>query len=393
MNDETLYEHAMDMPESEQSKSLRIRSLCLHGFRSYEQARFDELGDLTLFIGKNGIGKTNILEALALMTSTQSFRHAQIMQLIHEGMTFGRVEATLTDGNRLLENELVLESGKKRYFVNGKPKRNQDVQGVLPTVVFTPDDMELVKGSSSIKRDAFDDLGVQLTSHYYIVRRDYEKILRYKNRLLKDEAPTSLIDSINETLVTCASQLFCYRTALISRLLPLISDNYQKIACNENEEFTGTYRASWQHLAGEGFVDLLAPEPPTRDEVRKHLIEALEKYASQEVVRKRSLVGPHNDKIEFFLGGRDASVYASQGQQRSLVLAWKLAEVRMVRLSKGIYPVLLLDDVMSELDTTRRDMLVRFVTDDIQTFITATDLQGFNEKLLKKADIRTIPLS
>lgn len=397
--------------------SLRIRSLQLEGFRSYKKACFEGLGDLTVFIGKNGIGKTNVLEALALMTSTQSFRHAQIAQLINEVASTARITTTLTNENRLLKNELVLEPGKKRYFTNGKAKKTQDMQGILPAVVFTPDDLSLIKGSSSHKRDAFDQLGTQLTPNYYIVRRDYEKVLRYKNKLLKDEAPQPLIDSINETLITCGSQLFCYRTSLVSRLLPLIKDNYAKIAHAEDtekeyagaqecvcaqecadaqveplEEFSSVYRASWQYLLGEGSMDMHEEALPSRDEVRTSLEEALKEYGPQEAVRKRSLVGPHNDKIEFKLGGRDASLYASQGQQRSLVLAWKLAEVSLIFSSKGIYPVLLLDDVMSELDTTRRDMLVRFVTDDIQTFITATDLSSFNEDLLKKADIRKLPL-
>lgn len=382
----------MGSADEKHTESLRIRSLKLNGFRSYNQARLDDLGDLTLFIGKNGIGKTNILEALALMTSTQSFRHAQIAQLIHDGALGAHIAATLTDENRLLENELSLKPGKKNYSVNGKPKKTQDMQGILPAVVFTPDDLNLVKGSSSVKRDAFDDLGVQLTPHYYIVRRDYEKVLRYKNRLLKDEAPADLIDSINETLVTVGSQLFCYRVSLVSRLLPFIKDNYRKIAGDDAEEFSAAYRASWNHLADTGTIELTENELPARDEVRSNLVQALQEYGSQEIARKRSLVGPHNDKIEFYLGGRETSSYASQGQQRSLVLAWKLAEVSLIFSSKGIYPVLLLDDVMSELDSARRELLVRFVTDDIQTFITATDLDCFNEDLLKKADIRHLPL-
>lgn len=266
------------------------------------------------------------------------------------------------------------------------------MQGILPAVVFTPDDLNLVKGSSSVKRDAFDSLGVQLTPNYYIVRRDYEKVLRYKNRLLKDEAPDSLIDSINETLVTCGSQLFCYRISLVGRLLPYIKENYERIAGAQAEEHSAVYRASWDHLARDGAVDLNVDALLSRDEVRNRLETALEEHGPQERMRKRSLVGPHNDKIEFNLGGHDASLYASQGQQRSLVLAWKLAEVAMVFSSKGVYPILLLDDVMSELDATRRDMLVRFVTDDIQTFISATDLDCFNDDLLKKADVRSLPL-
>lgn len=371
---------------------MRIQSLDLRNFRSYERFSLDNIGGLTLFVGHNGVGKTNLLEAIALMTSTQSFRHGQIAQLMREGATDARIAVRLADGNRLLDSELQLEPGKRRYFVNGKLKKIQDVQGVLPAVSFTPDDLELAKGSSSIKRDALDNLGMQLSPNYYVVHRDYEKVLRYKNRLLKDEAPQPMIESINETLITCGSQLHCYRVSLAQRLFPLVAQNYERILGEEgnavsNEVFSGTYQPSWAHLANEDVLPSSAMAPLSRDEVREQLAEALEVYGGQEVARKRSLVGPHNDKIALYLSGRDVVLFASQGQQRSLVLAWKLAEVDLVFESLGVYPVLLLDDVMSELDATRRDMLVRFVNDEMQTFITATDLSNFNESLLSRADI------
>ncbi len=379
----------------EEHTTLRIESLDVRDFRSYERFSLNGLGGLTLLIGRNGVGKTNLLEAIALMTSTQSFRHGQISQLVREGAAESRIAVRLTDGNRRLDTELLLEPGKRRYLVNGKMKKIQDVQGVLPAVSFTPDDLELAKGSSSIKRNALDSLGMQLSSSYYVVHRDYEKVLRYKNRLLKDEAPQPMIESINETLITCGSQLHCYRISLAERLFPLVARNYERILGEEggalrNETFAGVYQPSWMHLANA----TLGPgdEVPvlSREEVKEQLARALEGQAAQEASRKRSLVGPHNDKLALFLGGRDVAYFASQGQQRSLVLAWKLAEVDLVFESLGVYPVLLLDDVMSELDATRRDMLVRFVNDEMQTFITATDLSNFNESLLSRADIHQL---
>lgn len=368
---------------------LRITSLELRDFRSYGSFRLDDLGDLTLLIGPNGAGKTNVLEAVALMTSTQSFRRAQIIQLVREGSASAFVRARFTDGNRDIAGELALEPGKRHYRLNGKEKRTADVRGLLPAVAFTPDDLQLVKKGSSLKRDALDDLGMQLTANYYIVRRDYEKVVRYKNRLLKDEAPADLVASIDEMLVTCGSQLFCYRTALLKRMIPLMASTYKVIAGADGgsaEDLRVGYRASWQHLDEDGAIDL-ASAAPVRDDVRRHLQEALDRHRKEELARKRSLVGPHNDKVDLLLAGRDAALYASQGQQRSIVLAWKLAEVECVRQSLGTNPVLLLDDVMSELDAVRREMLVRFVTDEIQTFITATDLSGFGDGLLKRASV------
>ena len=287
-----------------------------------------------------------------------------------------------SDGNRLVRVELNLEPGKKRYMVNGKPKQAADVRGLLPAVAFTPDDMEIAKKSSSVKRNALDDLGMKLSKNYYVIHKDFEKALRYKNKLLKDEAPQPLVQAINETFLACATQLFCYRIALFHRMIPLINDNYRSIS-DSNDLFTATYVPSWLHLDGKEL-----PEGAYgKEEVAGILADSLLKHEAEERLRHRSLVGPHNDIISFFLSGRETSSFASQGQQRSIVLAWKLAEVEMVRQTIGTNPVLLLDDVMSELDEARRNLLVQQVNEDIQTFITATDLSPFNQDLLDVADV------
>ena len=175
---------------------LQIESITFTDFRNYERLVLDGLGKLTIFIGDNAVGKTNILEGIQLLTSAASFRHPQIMQLIREGAASSSISCLISDGNRHLETVLSLEPGKRRYRVNGKAKGVVDVRGNLPSVMFTPDDLALAKKSSGVKRDALDDLGMQLTRNYYIVRRDYEKTVRYKNRLLKDEVPRDLIESI-----------------------------------------------------------------------------------------------------------------------------------------------------------------------------------------------------
>ena len=378
---------------------MRVTDISLVDFRNYEAFELEDIGDLTILIGRNGVGKTNLLEAIQLMTSACSFRHPRIGQLVREGAERARVRMGSTDGNRLLETELALEAGKRRYSVNGKAKIAADVRGTLPAVIFTPDDLQLAKGSSSLKRGALDDMGSQLSRNYHVVLGDYEKTLRYKNRLLKEEASPDLVAAIDETLVTCGSQLFCYRIALFSRLLPLLRSAYAGIS-GEDERFSAAYLPSWDHLAGEEIVEcgeegalvctaleLRENGAPNRDQVRELLAENLARHGAEEARRRRALVGPHNDKIAFFLSARDASAFASQGQQRSIVLAWKLSEVELVRQTLSTDPVLLLDDVMSELDATRRDTLVHLASGDVQTFITATDLDGFNPALLDRARV------
>ncbi len=375
---------------------MHITDLSFKQFRNYENLQLGGLSDLVVFCGPNAVGKTNILEGIQLLTAATSFRHPQINQLVKVGSDHARIELAMGDGNRLVQTALSLEPGKRRYQMNGKPKTAQEIRGVLPAVTFIPDDLELAKKSSSVKRTSLDELGMQLTRNYDIVHKDYEKALRYKNRLLKDESSPALVDAINQTLMTVATQLYCYRRALFARMVPVVQQNYQVLS-KSGEEFSATYVPSWLRMQ-ERFPHLSAFSKSTaedlqKDEVMDCLSDALAAYSGEEYRARRSFIGPHNDQITFFLDGKDASSFASQGQQRSIVLAWKLAEVEMVRRSLGINPVLLLDDVMSELDETRRDMLVQAVGDSVQTFVTATDLASFNAELLGRAQVIDLPFS
>ncbi len=364
---------------------LRISSIKLTNFRNYDELSLENIGALTIFVGNNAVGKTNLLESIELCTALSSFRNPTVDLLIKKEKSFARVLMDITDGNRQLELSLLLEPGKRQYKLNDKKKSVVDLKGLLPAVIFTPDDLELVKKASSPKRDALDALGSQLSKNYYIVKHDYEKVVRYKNRLLKEEAPDSLVLSINETLITCAAQLTCYRWSLFDRLSNHIASNYRHIS--NGELLRCSYYPSW--LSG---VKLEPATPLERDYVKKQLEKCLFEKLPEERARKRSVVGPHSDKILLEIDGNDIVDFASQGQQRSAVLSWKLAEVEVIRESLHKNPVLLLDDVMSELDEKRRGALIDFVEGSIQTFVTTTNLQYFDEELLSRAQVVSLPL-
>ena len=357
---------------------LRITSISFDDFRNYERLRMAGLGDITVFVGRNAVGKTNVLEGIQLCTALSSFRKPLVNQLIREGAHRARVSLGLEDGNRLLETSLLLEDGKRSYFLNGKKKSVGDLKGLVPAVVFAPDHLDLAKKSSSVKRGALDDLGSQLSPSYHVVRRDYEKVVRYKNRLLKEEASRSLIESIDETLLTCAFQLSLYRTALFDRISAHIERIYGSIS-DGAERFSATYEPSWGALPEK--------EIASRDALRERIASCLRERSAEERVRRRSLVGPHADTISFQLDGRDAANFASQGQQRSIVLARKMAEVALVEETLGQHPVLLLDDVMSELDEHRRTALLSVVGDCVQTFVTTTTLSYFDGEFLSRARV------
>lgn len=381
--------------------TLHIESLVFRNFRNYETLVLGGLGEITVLVGQNAIGKTNIIEGVQLLTALTSFRHATRDQLIRHGSESARLEAAVSDGNRALEITLALDDKSRKYQLNGKAKRPGDLKGLVPSVIFTPDDLDLVKGSMTGRRAALDTLGSQVNKNYYALRRDYEKVIRHKNRLLKDEADPALVEAINEMVVTCGAQLVCYRTALFARLVPHIVEKYRQIS-QGREMLSAVYVPSWARPAATAnsagsspaFV-VPSPEehtPLQRDEARESLARALHERAGEERRRGRAVVGPHADEITFLLDSQDASLFGSQGQQRSIVLAYKLAEAAVIEEVLEQKPVLLLDDVMSELDGTRRAALVEAMERGSQTFITTANLAYFDRDMLNRSNVVSLPL-
>lgn len=366
---------------------LSITHISFANFRSYEAFDLDDIGSLTVLVGPNAVGKTNVVEGIQLLTSQSSFRHPTTDALVRDGASFARLEADVTDGNRLLSLALRIEEGKRRFFLNDKPKHAADLKGLIPSVTFTPDDLELAKGSMSLRRSSIDALGSQLSSNHYLIRRDYEKVLRHKNRLLKEDATPVLVESIDEMVVTCGAQLAAYRSALFDKLSRSMSTYYREIT-EGREQLSACYIPSWEPHDPSVMTSYLFG----RDEARERLARALAERRRDEQERRRALVGPHADRIEFFINGKNVSSFGSQGQQRSVVLAFKLAEAALIQDMLHQKPVLLLDDVMSELDETRRRALVTFIAGDIQTFITTANLAYFDADLLSAARIVTLPL-
>lgn len=327
---------------------------------------------MTILAGPNASGKTNAIEALQLLTALTSFRNARAIDLIRQGQTSASAQIHLTGPNRELDVALQVSrsddingGSSKKYIYNGKKRSSKDLRGMIPSVTFTPDDLELAKGSNKHRRRELDVLGGQVNPNYYQIVRDYEKVLRQKNRLLKDEAPMPLIEAADEVFQTVAKQLTNYRHSLFDRLLPHIAAYYSSFG-GDNESLSGTYI--------EG-----------RDAAEEERIPSL----FEEAAAKRALAGPHLHAIEFFINGLSVRDFASQGQQRSLVLAIKLAQSDLINEILGQLPVLLLDDVMSELDGERRRALVKELLEDRQTFITTANIDYFETEILEKATVVT----
>jgi DNA replication and repair protein RecF len=258
-------------------------------------------------------------------------------------------------------------------------RRVADVAGRLPSVTFTPDDLELAKGASERRRAAIDDLGEQLSATYAAVRRDYSRVVRHRNVLLREGAGEPQLEPWDEQLVALGTKLLTHRAGLYRRLESTVTRIYGELA--GGERLTSEYhdKLGIGAVRWETGVD--------SDEIAAAFRERLEERAVEERARQLTLVGPHRDDIVFAIEGNDARTFGSQGQLRTIALAWKLAEVRVVEEVARRKPVLLLDDVMSELDENRRSALTDVVRRDVQTFVTTTNLGYFGETLLEGATV------
>ncbi len=359
------------------------RRLLLADFRNRPRLEVEFSDALTVLVGPNAAGKTNTIEALQLTTAARSFRRASTDELVREGCGRARIELMASDERKHLTVRLDLERGARRaYTVNGaQGKRASEVRGRLTSVVFTPGDLDLVKGSSEVRRTAVDEIGEQLSPAYDAARKEYAGVLKQRNRLLKDGGNAALFEALDEQLAVAGARLTTSRARLTQRIALHAAAAYENITGGET--MRAEFLPSWKRDAREaGDTD-----PAREDSVRARIVRETERLRAEERARMTTLVGPHRDDVEITVAGRSARTLASQGQQRTAALAWKLAEVVVITEISGSRPLLLLDDVMSELDENRRSAMASLVSERVQTIITTTNPRYFESALLGRAHV------
>jgi DNA replication and repair protein RecF len=369
---------------------VELKELELHDFRSHRIFRIDEPQRLIIIIGANATGKTNIIEAIQLVSMLESFRNPRWQDLVADTKETTSVKARFSQNGRLLDMAMTVQGGRRSYSLNGKRKTAQELRGIVPAVVFVPDDLMLVKTSSEARRRLLDDIGKQLSSTYATILSDYQRIVRQRNAILKGQRKDGVSvvrpafqESWDDSLISLGSLLFVHRMRLYRRLMEKSTALYRQLS--EHETLTSSYLPSFNRL-GVDYSDeeLINME---KDEVEELLRRSVALTYDEEWARGKTLVGPHRDEIVFFVNGRAVRDFGSQGQQRGVALALKLAQLALVHEISGNQPLLLLDDVMSELDEARRGALIQAIQTATQTIITATDLACFNETLLEDAQI------
>lgn len=339
-----------------------VQRLWLRDFRSYATAELTLSDGLTVVQGRNGVGKTNVLEALGYLASLKSFRGAPNEAMVRMGAerAIVRGEAVVERREVLLEAE-ISPTGRGRTLVNKQPlRRARDLLGVLRVSVFSPDDLILVKGGPGERRDWLDDALIAMHAKHGQSIDELDRVVRQRNALLKqvggrlNDSAALTLDVWDAKLTELGTTVALDRTALLARMAPILAMAYDDIA--EAPLPVGVqYASSW--WSGEGGLG-----------------GALERGRSDDVRRGVSLVGPHRDDVALTLGVRPSRTHASQGEQRTLALAMRLAVHRLVAEELGWTPVLLLDDVFSELDPNRSAALVRNLPVGQALLATATDI-------------------
>jgi DNA replication and repair protein RecF len=392
-----------------------LRSLHLHQFRNYLDQQVEFSAPKTILVGNNAQGKSNLLEAVELLSTLRSHRTSRDRELIYSEAAIAQITGTLERDVGSVDLSLSLRHNSRRTVaLNGQSLRRQlDFLGILNMVQFSSLDLDLVRGGPEQRRNWLDSLLIQLEPVYAYILQQYNQVLRQRNALLKksresgarsqepgerrDRAdaehpiqnsshvtrdPSPLTPSTelalwDAQLVATGTRLIRRRARVVQRLAPLAAEWHQAIS-GSTEELTVRYLPN---------VPLEKDDPEV---IKQAFLDKIRERAIAEQYQGTTLVGPHRDEVEFVINQTSARQYGSQGQQRTLVLALKLAELKLIEEVIGEAPLLLLDDVLAELDLSRQNQLLDAIQERYQTLITTTHLGAFDAQWLRSSQIFSV---
>lgn len=366
---------------------MELKQLKLQNFRNYEELALDFTPGTNIFLGTNAQGKTNLLEAIYVLALTRSHRTSNDKDLINWQSKEATISGVLQRqvGSLPLELRLGAKGKKARMNHLDQPKL-ADYVGQMNVILFAPEDLALVKGAPALRRNFIDREFSQMSPRYLYTANQYRAVLQSRNQYLKQlqskQAKDLLYLSVlTEQLATLAADLIARRMELLQRLN--VAAAPVQAAITENRE----------SLTIKYVSQLSADELAEPEQIKTALLQRYEKLREREIMMGTTLLGPHRDDLEFLIdkddgtGAHNVAEFGSQGQQRTAALALKLAEIDLMKAETGEYPILLLDDVLSELDTMRQTHLLVAIQNKVQTFLTTPSLSDVAKKLIDEPRI------
>ncbi|MDR1167824.1 MAG: DNA replication/repair protein RecF [Heliobacteriaceae bacterium] len=355
---------------------MRLENLKLINYRNCTDLELNFGAGKILIAGKNAQGKTNILESICFLSTLRSPRTSNNLELINFGAQSVGISAGLIKADTHVELDFAYNTDKNRILkVNGAKSSSKDFKSVLKTVLFSTADLLLLRGNPSDRRDWLDRAISQIYPAYDGRLSKYDKIRIQKNNFLKEGVQNdALLDVFNEQLIVTGSNIIYLRKKFLKEIEKIACEKHRVIS--ETEELRIEYGSFTSEEGTEG--------------IARDFASALEERRAEELRRGQACVGPHRDDVVFFINNDEAAKFASQGQQRTIVLALKLSELDIITEKTGDEPVLLLDDVLAELDDVRQNYLLKSIGETTQTIITSVDTVFFEEKFLKDIQVYAI---
>ena len=352
---------------------MNIIKIELTNFRNYKKKNFDNFSNLNIIIGKNGVGKTSIIEAIYLGSLAKSFKTNNELSIINNNENYFRIKITYFDYGPKMNLELYLDKNGKKTKINSKiQKRLSDFISQYRIIMLSPDELKLIKSSPNTRRNYLNIQISQLHKEYIYYLNNYNNLIKNKNDYLKKlmlngNLDYRYLDILDEKIVEEGLKIYNYRKEYIDLINKYINDIFKKYEKNNDIQI--------KYVSDYELND------------KEKLIKELKKIRKKEINLGMTSFGIHRDDYEFLHNGNNSKEYSSQGQQKLIVLAMKLSEVQIFIHDYDIKPILLLDDLFSELDEKNRNNIFKSLDKDIQIFITTTDLKNINKRLLEKAKI------
>jgi len=366
---------------------MKIKSLKLLYFRNYLSTNIEVHPSLNVLVGNNANGKTNIIESIFCLALGKSYRTKSDSECIMFGETATAMSCIVNKNDRELDIMLGINNkGKSAKIAGIKKTKLTDFVGELNVVLFSPEDLQIVKGSPALRREFMNREFYQFSRIYHKYYLMYQHLLKQRNSYLKDmrknpkdEMSLAYLETLTSQLAKVALYITKERVSFVQDISKLTYKNMLNIS-NGQETLKIKYKSS--------VLDALnIAEINDESFTVENLTKVMMKKSFDDIMRGSTKIGPQHDDLEFYINDLDAKMYASQGQQRSIVLSLKLAEINYLKEKTGTYPVLLLDDVLSELDKNRQLKLLDAINENVQTFITTPSISDIKEDLLKKAKV------